>query len=554
MRLRRVIAKLTPYMVACGLLAATLVQHDIAADSVDEDLGTPKVVVDQFAVPTVRTDVPVDPAGAGDAGHSDAAHRHAEGGAEANPDGSSSEPSEQSPVVIAELTPREVDPFALVGVTWASGVPAAAEVLVRWRGKDGWSDWTELHQENLTPAEGRPGTEPLWVQWADAVAVRLVSPERAVPQDLQIAAVDPGDIRGIAPMAAAQPGIIMRSQWGARSANSCSEPRYGPSTQGAVVHHTVGSNSYSQADSANIVRSIQAYHMDANDWCDIGYNFLVDRYGQIFEGRTGGIDRPVRGAHAGDDAVNQQTVGVALMGDFRTVDATAAMKSSTAKLVAWRFSLAGIPAKGTVSIGGKVLNRISGHRNVVSTACPGQIVYNWIGAAGGLRDQVAQILATGSARSPLPPAANGSVYRFWSPKFDNAHFFTMSRTEAERINSSDYNWTFEGVAFKALPTSAGRCTSGSPIFRFYSARFASHFYTSSQTEANRVKATDSNWKYEGIAYCAYLKPTAGAIPLYRFWSPTFGKHFYTAGKAEADRIRATDRNWTYEGIAYYVLP
>ena len=107
-------------------------------------------------------------------------------------------------------------------------------------------------------------------------------------------------------------------------------PIYGPTTKGAVIHHTAGSNSYSKADSASIVRATQAYHMNSRNWCDIGYNFLVDKYGQIFEGRAGGIDKPVRAAHSGNGPVNEQTMGVSLMGTFSSTAPTSAMKSATA--------------------------------------------------------------------------------------------------------------------------------------------------------------------------------------------------------------------------------
>ncbi len=406
MRSRRVIVRLAPYALTFGLLGSTLAWHDVATQRVDEDLGTPRVVVDQLAVPTVRTDVPVEPA---PSGRTRSAAGQGQGGAEAEADGSSAEPSAEVPVVIAELTPREVDPFALVGVTWASGVPESAEVSVRWRGKQGWSEWTELHQENSTPEEGRPGTEPHWVQWADAVAVRVESPVRAVPGDLRIATVDPGDVRGVTPAAVGQPGIILRSAWRARAQDDCANPRYGSSTRAAVIHHTVGSNSYSKSESAGIVRSIQAFHMQANDWCDIGYNFLVDRYGQIFEGRAGGISRQVRAAHSGDATVNELTVGVSLMGTFGNAAPTAAMKSAAARLVAWRFSLAGVPAKGKVSLGGETLDRIAGHRDVRSTECPGKYVYSWLGARGGLRDTVATTLANGGSATPTMSGFHATV-------------------------------------------------------------------------------------------------------------------------------------------------
>jgi hypothetical protein len=322
-------------------------------------------------------------------------------------------PADDGGYVIAELPQQTVEPFSLVGVTWASGMPATAEIQVQWHGSGGWSDWTDLHQD-LVPVDdgpGRPGTEPQRVDWADGIAVRVTNAEPATPVDLQVAAVTGSDTSEIAPMAATQPAIILRDQWGARAASSCADPQYGPSTQGAVIHHTVNKNTYTAAESTGIVRSIQAYHMDSRNWCDIGYNFLVDRYGQVFEGRGGGIDQPVRAAHSGNAEVNEQTFGVSLMGTFTTEDATPEMKAATAQLVSWRFGLAAIPAKGTVSIGGRSLERISGHRDVVSTECPGEYVYAWLGAAGGLRDQVEQILASGAepAAPPADPAAEPAV-------------------------------------------------------------------------------------------------------------------------------------------------
>ena len=154
-----------------------------------------------------------------------------------------------------------------------------------------------------------------------------------------------------------------------------------------------------------------------------------------------------------------------------------------------------------------------------------------------------------------PSGSTASVYRFWSPGFDNAHFFTTSGSEAVRIIDTDVNWVYEGRAFGARPAPGGTCTSGgSPVHRFWSAGFRSHFYTQSEAERARIVATDRNWAYEGVAYCAYAQAESGTVALHRFWSPGFGKHFFTASAAEADHIRANDRNWTYEGVAYHVLP
>ena len=146
------------------------------------------------------------------------------------------------------------------------------------------------------------------------------------------------------------------------------------------------------------------------------------------------------------------------------------------------------------------------------------------------------------------------VYRFWSSAFQNAHFYTTDEAEAEHVYTSDTNWAFEGEAFGALAAAGETCQEGSPMYRFWSPVFSSHFYTTSADEKKHIVTADRNWQYEGVAYCAFADQQPGTVPLYRFWSPNFGKHFFTANQAEADHIRAVDRNWQYEGIAAYVLP
>src|SRR5436309_1872382 len=115
-------------------------------------------------------------------------------------------------------------------------------------------------------------------------------------------------------------------------------PTYASTLQLAVVHHTVTTNDYSCADSASIVRGIETYHVKANGWNDIGYNFLVDRCGNVFEGRYGGVDRNVVGAHS--QGFNTGTVGVALLGTYQTVAPTAAQRQALVNLLAWRLDVA----------------------------------------------------------------------------------------------------------------------------------------------------------------------------------------------------------------------
>ena len=104
------------------------------------------------------------------------------------------------------------------------------------------------------------------------------------------------------------------------------KPAYADALRFAVVHHTAGSNSYSRAQSASIVRGIERYHVLANGWDDIGYNFLVDKYGQVFEGRWGGVDRNVVGAHA--QGFNQGSAGVALIGTYDSASITPAARAA----------------------------------------------------------------------------------------------------------------------------------------------------------------------------------------------------------------------------------
>ena len=125
-----------------------------------------------------------------------------------------------------------------------------------------------------------------------------------------------------------------------------------------------------------MVRGILAYHTVSRGWCDIGYNFLIDRYGRIYAGRAGGIRQPVRGAHAGD--YNLDTTGISLMGNFDIAAVTGAMKRSLVQLTAWRLGTAYHGAYGHPFLYDGRFNRISGHRDVMQTACPGRYAYTWL--------------------------------------------------------------------------------------------------------------------------------------------------------------------------------
>lgn len=325
---------------------------------------------------------------------------------------------------------HRVDGASLVGVTWAAGTaPPGLEVRVRALNDGAWSRWTDIHihaDEGPSATEEalvRAGTEPVWVGPSRSVEVTVYSNTGAMPEATRLQAVDPGapsvdatastlaadgaDTQALAPTVSTRatgaaraansaagsfpsmPDIVTRRQWGAdeRLGDQCYSPRYGSTFKMVFVHHTAGSNSYSRYESAAVVRGVYAYHTQSQGWCDIGYNFLVDRYGKIYEGRDGGMRRAVRGAHSGD--YNLNTTGISLMGNFETTSPTKAMKGALVRLIAWRMGTAYHGGYGSSVVAGDRFKRISGHRDAMSTACPGRYAYGWLPR---LRERVADRL------------------------------------------------------------------------------------------------------------------------------------------------------------------
>ncbi len=185
--------------------------------------------------------------------------------------------------------------------------------------------------------------------------------------------------------AGAPPAIIPRSAWGGDSVPPREAPIYGE-VQVAFVHHTVTANDYTPEESPGIVLAIARYHRNSQGWNDIGYQFLVDKYGQIFEGRAGGVDQAVVGAQA--QGWNSTSTGIACLGDFTSIAQTPEGMDALARLIGWKLSVHGVPTTGevvVVSAGGETnrypagtpvtFQRISGHRDGNNTSCPGNLLY-----------------------------------------------------------------------------------------------------------------------------------------------------------------------------------
>lgn len=347
---------------------------------------------------------------------------------------------------------RQATPFSLVALT---GLDFTGTARVRAKRSDGsWGPWYPTYNLGFEGPDGSPpqgGTEPVFVGRTTAVQIAIDRPADSAPVDRQDREVGLGYIPANVeqpfgqsvnavlispkqapadqfslPTAVTPPGqppaIISRQQWGADESIRCGTPKYDNGIRAAVIHHTAGSNDYSPQDSAEIIRAIYAYHTRTLGWCDIAYNALVDKYGQVFEGRAGGITKPVEGSHTGGFNVN--TWGVAMIGDFSVVPPTPIQLRTTARLLGWRLAMDGVDPKGTVTLTSEgseftryplgapaTLPTIFTHRDVGNTECPGNAAYAQM-------DQLREM----AARFNLPPGPQeladslqgGAIYARWA--------------------------------------------------------------------------------------------------------------------------------------------
>ncbi|GAA0604887.1 N-acetylmuramoyl-L-alanine amidase [Sporichthya brevicatena] len=367
------------------------------------------------------------------------------------------------------LAPIPAPAFALLGLTWDRPVPGASvagapdghdsdvgpQLSVRTRADGTWSDWTALEADGDGPdgdvdaaaadasadpagrtdrAARRLGTAPLWVGNADAFQVRLDHVDQAALTGLRAVLVDPGrsaadaDV-GSVPRVASQahatiawPTVYRRKDWGADEKLRKGKPRYTGRIQAAFVHHTAGTNDYTPAEVPKILRGIFAYHVKGRGWSDVGYNFLVDKFGRIWEGRAGGIDRAVLGAHTG--GFNKNSFGVSVLGDYTRTAPTPETLAAVARIIAWKFGLTGdgtvldpLATVELISEGGGTSRyksgthvdfvRVSAHRDAGRTECPGALLYAQLPT---IRSQVRDILVEESPFGPsLPEPSPGAT-------------------------------------------------------------------------------------------------------------------------------------------------
>jgi hypothetical protein len=306
--------------------------------------------------------------------------------------------------------------FDLVGMRWRGRLHPT--ISLRARKADGhWTKWTRVPADpddapdTDSHERGRGGfSAPVWTDDADHVQYKL---SRRVPGlRLHFVSVPSPTRRALAARTqqtttpGGPPAIQPRAAWGAEDCQPRSAPQYGD-VQVAFVHHTVSANDYTAAEVPSIILSICRYHRNSNGWNDIGYNFLVDKFGTLWEGRAGGVDQPIIGAQA--QGYNSHSTGIAEIGTHSDVPATNATLDAIARLIRWKLPLHGAPTQGTVVLtsGGGSLNRyrsgtpvtldrISGHRDGDNTSCPGNALYAQL---PDLRNRVGNVQPTAPAQA-----------------------------------------------------------------------------------------------------------------------------------------------------------
>ena len=368
-----------------------------------------------------------------------------------------------------ESAPLEAE-ITAAGISWTGRTPEAAWV----RGSvDGvvWGNWLELDlSEDHAPDPGtseamaaKPASAPAYLGPVGFVQYRVAGadPDRVRAEGVETAgrAESLSDRVGrwvegltfsseVADASPNQPTIIPRSAWGGDSClpSEPEEPEYGEHLELAFVHHTYhagsASNNYSEASVLDLVYSICSYHVNTRDWKDIGYNFLIDKYGNIYEGRSGGIDEVVWAAHT--EGFNYYSTGIAFIGDHSSVAPTVAAQNAFKDLMAWKLDLHHVDPIGSVlieSLGGPIyeegeyanLKRISGHRTAKLTSCPGWACYTLL---DGLRPAIDQ---TGGAKIyggwPLPHWVPGFAETGYEP-IDLSLRFTQTTSWSLEVTDS----------------------------------------------------------------------------------------------------------------------
>ena len=331
------------------------------------------------------------------------------------------------------VPPAAIKPFSVVGLTWLGNLPKGTTFKVRVREAGKWSSWNELHfsddhgvdSDGLEGIEARNGTDPLMSAVADAIEVTMTNKLGLAPKDLQLELIGSPETRqdralltnvrslnlapnsgepAVSPDGAIvpRPNIVSRAQWGADETWRDPVPRMGTKIVAGFVHHTASTNNYTPEQAPAQMRALYAYFTKSLKYADMAYNFLVDQYGTIYEGRNActfgdvnpcdGPSLPVIGAHTA--GLNKNTFAISAIGNYDTKEPSNpdALVDAIASLMAWKIAPYGLNPNANASMvstdtsGSSKYSKgmtaitpvISGHRDVGKTACPGRYLYPYL--------------------------------------------------------------------------------------------------------------------------------------------------------------------------------
>lgn len=331
---------------------------------------------------------------------------------------------------------RSPFPFHALGVLWRGSAPP---LQIRTRGSnEEWRPWEDVRDEDDAPARSGESASGL-ITFAPAVEAQLrVAPgeKGPWPHDLRLVAIDPEPRvsqatptrpRDASPtltptprpaptattsVPEAPPKIISRKEWGADPKLMTWAPEYQP-VRKFVVHHTATSDG--GASPAAAIRAIYYYHAVTLGWGDIAYNYLIDRGGNVYEGRSGGPNAV--GAHAGP--YSEGVDGIGLLGTYDEVQPSEPMLASLVSLIAWRARSQNVDPLGTSFMVDRTLPNVFGHRDVMATDCPGEAMY-------GLLPSVRQRAAALPAIPPTRPSIRVVSARIAPP--------SLSATDTVRVD------------------------------------------------------------------------------------------------------------------------
>ncbi len=286
-----------------------------------------------------------------------------------------------------------VEPFLAIGAAWI----AQGDVHLSLRSStDGivWSEWLamEAHSDNANERGERVSALALLDRRTKFVQYRISTKDKAEIAGLRMVFISPGatppemqrriqqrmnetaSVENMQQPKYPKPPVVTRTEWGCPDGQITTHGNLSYTTvTHLIVHHTFSPSGPINGDWAAAVRSIWNFHVFSNGWADIGYNYVIDQNGVIYEGRSGGDN--VAGAHF--CGTNAGTMGVVIIGDFTGTTPPPAALNSLKKILAWKADQRGIDPMGISrhASSGRDLNIISGHRDGCSTACPGNAFY-----------------------------------------------------------------------------------------------------------------------------------------------------------------------------------